>query len=98
MIVTNLNGTTDNSCRCSSWLLHWMLYSGQNLPHICSVQGCIKDVSVGAHVQKFDSRDRSWYIVPVCTEHNAQRGGILILMDGIALASANVSDTCGKSS
>ena len=32
MRVNNINGTSDNSCNCGSWLDHWKNYSRQALP------------------------------------------------------------------
>jgi hypothetical protein len=28
MTVYNINGTSDNTCKCGSWLAHWKNYSG----------------------------------------------------------------------
>ena len=51
---------------------------------------------VGAHVQKDSATDKSWYIVPLCKEHNARTGDSINIIEGINLVSANVSVTCGK--
>jgi hypothetical protein len=51
---------------------------------------------VGAHVKKDSATDKSWYIVPLCKEHNARTGDSINIIEGINLVSANVSVTCGK--
>ena len=95
MKVNNINGTSQRTCKCGSWLDHWKNYSGQSLPTSCPEKSCTERPEVGAHVQKDSSTDRSWYIVPLCSKHNAQTGKSLELVDSIKLASANVAATCG---
>jgi hypothetical protein len=97
MKVNNINGTSKSTCKCGSWLDHWKNYSCQSLPTYCPEKTCHNKPEVGAHVQKDNSIDRSWYIVPLCTTHNAQTRGSLELRDSIKLASANVAATCGAS-
>ena len=96
MKVTNINGTSDNKCKCDSWLDHWKKFSGQSLPTYCPEVKCIKTPEVGAHVQKENSTDNSWYIIPLCKDHNAEKGKSLEISDTTKLVSANVSETCGK--
>lgn len=95
MRVKNINGTSQRTCKCGSWLDHWKNYSGQSLPRFCAEETCIDKPEVGAHVQKDSSTDRSWYIVPLCKKHNAKSES-LDLVDFIKLASANVAATCGR--
>lgn len=97
MKVNNVNGTSANTCRCGSWLEHWKIFGGGTLPSWCAEKSCTKKPMVGAHVQKDGSTDRSWYIVPLCDDHNRQTGKSLELMESTTLVSANVSQTCGKS-
>jgi len=97
MKVTNINGTSENTCKCGSWLEHWRKFSKQSLPSYCPEKACIKKPEVGAHVQKDGSTDKNWYIIPLCKDHNGERGKTLEVSDSIALVSANVSETCGKS-
>jgi hypothetical protein len=94
MKVTNLNGTSDNKCSCGSWLDHWRKFSGQTVPTYCPEQKCTKKPTVGAHVQK--SGSNSWYIVPLCDDHNKLRGQDLEITSSVALVSANKAETCGK--
>jgi len=93
MKVKNINGTSQRSCRCGSWLQHWHNYSGQTAT-ICRALGCGNPVSAGAHVQKDVLYDSSWYIVPFCASHNHSSGSIEIVA-GTVLVSANKSQTCG---
>jgi len=96
MKIKNINGTSDNTCKCSSWLNHWEKFSGQAIPTYCPEKACTQKPEVGAHVQKDSSTDNNWYIVPLCKKHNGETGKSLEISDSIKLASANVSNTCGK--
>lgn len=96
MWVTNINGTSDNKCGCGSWLEHWKKVGGEGLPSYCAEKTCTRKPEVGAHVQKLNSADKAWYIVPFCQEHNGQTGKSIEIVDSVRLVSANVGDTCGK--
>lgn len=93
MKVKNINGTSQNTCKCGSWLQHWKNFSGQTAT-ICRAKGCSRSDIKGAHVQKDVSYDSNWYIVPFCSEHNMSKESVE-LVDGTNLVSANVSQTCG---
>ncbi len=95
MRIRNINGTSDNSCRCESWLKHWERYSGQRTNY-CQANGCLKTDVVGAHVQKENSTDNNWYIYPLCNAHNQRASSSLEVRDSYNLVSANVSQTCGR--
>jgi hypothetical protein len=96
MKVNNINGTSQNTCKCDSWLNHWKNFSGQVLPKWCSEEKCIQKPEVGAHVQKDSFTDSNWYIVPFCYTHNGETGKSLEIVGSVKLVSANVSETCGK--
>lgn len=96
MRVNNINGTSQNFCKCGSWLNHWQKFSGQPIPTICPVLSCHELTAVGAHVQKDNSTDKSWYIIPLCRTCNAKAGSSLDVLSNVVLVSANVSETCGK--
>jgi len=96
MKVVNINGTSDKTCKCGSWLEHWKNFSGQALSTYCPEKTCTQKPEVGAHVQKDSSSDKSWYIIPLCKRHNGETGKSLEVSDSIKLVSANVSNTCGK--
>lgn len=98
MKIKNINGTSDNTCKCSSWLTHWEKFNParQKVPTYCPTVSCIKTPEVGAHVQKDSYSDNAWHIIPLCTSCNAKTGQTLDVSDTTSLASANVSQTCGK--
>lgn len=96
MKVKNINGTSANTCKCGSWLNHWMQYSRKPLPAYCSEVTCSQKPEVGAHVQMDSAFDRIWYIVPLCKSHNAKYGESLNISIDATLVLANVADTCGK--
>jgi len=48
MRVTNINGTSDNTCRCVSWLNHWTKFGGGALPQFCPEEKCVEKPEVGA--------------------------------------------------
>jgi hypothetical protein len=94
MKVKNIKGTSDNNCKCGSWLDHWKKFSGTTLSSYCSEKLCTQKPEVGAHVQKDSATDSAWYIVPLCKSHNRE-GGSLELVSSVKLVSANVKGTCG---
>lgn len=71
MKIKNLNGTSDNKIPAgySSWIDFWEKKSGKKAGE-CGRRGCHKKATDGAHVQKADSDNRNWYIVPLCHECN----------------------------
>jgi len=94
MRVRNVEGTSQNTCKCGSWLDHWKKFSGQTAQY-CSEKNCTKAPEVGAHVQKDSASDSGWYIVPLCSAHNKKTTS-LELVDSTKLVSANVANTCGR--
>ena len=99
MKIKNINGTSDTTCVCGSWLKHWEKFSGQSVTFCPATDpqpsGCLKKDLVGAHVQKSDSSDAKWYICPLCSAHN-QSTGVLEVSDTYKLVSANKKETCEK--
>lgn len=96
MKIRNINGTSDTTCKCGTWLKHWEKFSGQTRPTYCPVGSCIRTDLVGAHVQKGGgSTDQKWYIYPLCNAHN-QHTGELEVSDAYKLVSANKKETCEK--
>ena len=95
MVIRNINGTSDNKCKCLTWLDHWKKYSGRGIPTYCPTKECMEKSEVGAHVQKEDINDNSWYIIPLCKKCNAKKGQSLTVSD-TPLVSANVKETCGS--
>ncbi|MDC6364006.1 MULTISPECIES: hypothetical protein [Flavobacteriaceae] len=92
--IKNINGTSQNKCSCGSWLKHWEKFSGQTTS-FCIEKGCINKDLVGAHVQKANSFDSKWYIIPLCNQHN-QSNGELEIVDAYKMVSANKGETCEK--
>lgn len=73
--VKNLNGTDDNapdSKGYPTWRAFWEAKTGRSFSD-CSCDECKSSATVGAHVQKADSADRKWYIVPLCSSCNVSR-------------------------
>lgn len=95
MNVKNVNGTSDTNCKCGTWLKHWEKFSGKSAV-LCSASNCFGFAEIGAHVQKAEGNDNSWYIVPFCKLHNNQRSGEVSLKAGTILVPANKSITCGR--
>lgn len=93
MKVKNINGTSNKTCKCGSWIKHWRNFSGQTANQ-CRASGCSETAPHGAHVQKNVSGNTNWYIVPLCRKHN-HVAGLIELLTGTNLVSANVNLTCG---
>ena len=94
LAIKNVNGTSDNKCKCGSWLDHWKKYGKQNLPTYCCEALCIEAPAVGAHVQKSTITDNSWYIIPLCHKHN-KASNTLSVVDSTTFVTANRGGTCG---
>ncbi len=92
-LVKNINGTSDTTCKCGSWLQHWKNFTIQTATY-CSITSCINTDLLGAHVQKANSIDNNWYIVPLCRSHNNSTG--VFEVGATALVSANKSETCDR--
>lgn len=92
--VKNLNWTPANLCNCASWLDHWENFSKQ-VTRKCVVIGCDNNYSVGGHVQNESGIDKSWYVIPICSECNNKRGQVLEINDAVNLVPADISLTCG---
>jgi hypothetical protein len=95
MKVKNINGRRQNSCKCGTWLDHWVKICGQPLPNHCSEPRCMGKPELGAHVQKDSSTDTNWYIIPLCIKHSVKTE-FLEVADTTTLVSAHVNDTCAK--
>ncbi len=94
MRIQNINGTSQTSCACGSWLKHWENISGQSAM-FCPVGHCTGRDLLGAHVQKTDSPDDRWYIYPLCSVHN-RTTGVLEVSGYYKLVSANKKETCER--
>jgi len=99
MKVHNINGTSDNKCKCGSWRAHWEKFNEARdpWPICCSAYGCFDAAAVGAHVQK-ENGSGKWYIIPFCNKHNGPEfyGKSIEVSDGTSFAPANRKETCEK--
>jgi len=92
--ITNINGITDTICKCGSWLQHWENFSDQTITYCCA-NFCIEKELVGAHVQKANSTDKKWYIIPLCQSHSRSIVDLEI-SDVFELVLANKKELCEK--
>ena len=71
MKVKNVNGSSRFPAPTgyNSWLDYWKAQTGKSVTY-CSVDGCTGRDLVGAHVQKANSTDKCYYIVPLCRSCN----------------------------
>ena len=72
--VKNVNGSSrfESPAGYGTWLDYWEEKSGKTA-RVCSATDCFvnsRDKLVGAHVQKVNGFDNSWYIVPLCRGYN----------------------------
>ncbi len=94
MKIKNINGTSQSTCACGSWLKHWEKFSGQTAEY-CPVAGCSNKDLAGAHVQKAEGWDDKWYILPLCSAHN-QSQTELVVSGTYRLVPANKAETCER--
>jgi hypothetical protein len=87
MKVRNVNGTSQRSCSCGSWLKHWENHSHEKAA-FCSRMYCGAKATDGAHVQKDNIYDKGWYIIPLCHSCNMELGKELLVYDRTILAPA----------
>jgi len=91
MKIRNINGTPDTGRAGGSWMQYWENLSGQKTT-FCLAVGCMGKDLIGAHVQKTDTRDVSWYIYPLCIFHN-ERARELEVSDGYKLVPVDQAET-----
>jgi hypothetical protein len=95
MTVKNIReGSRDTACGCGSWIRHWENGSGEERGVCCAV-GCSNAADRGGHVQLKNSEDRSWYIIPICAEHNNRFGEEYEIYDDTSLVPVGKSFKCG---
>lgn len=95
MLVTNVGISGSSFCGCDGRLNHWrraIRYVGY--PE-CSVSDCHETATLGVPVEKYESDDRTWYIVPMCARHNASNNALPV-RDSARFASAIVQRSCGR--
>ncbi|BCZ18719.1 hypothetical protein NHP190012_03610 [Helicobacter sp. NHP19-012] len=66
--ITHIRNTSDHRPKFNrSWIDFWKEEAGQSSPKCC-IYGCPNKADRGAHV--YLDEERSWWIVPVCSECN----------------------------
>ena len=81
-------------CPCGSWKNHWIRHSGDTWPDECSVLGCGKEATDGAHVKHDIIQGEQ--IVPMCPECNSIPPEESINLDLLVkYVSAQSMPTCG---
>lgn len=94
--VKNINGVLHSPCACGSWLAHWKKFSGfSHLSYFCTEKNCLRTDLTGAFVQKAESSDANWYVVPLCSVHSLHKG-MIELMEHCVLVSVDKRETCGE--
>ncbi len=91
----NKGGTAGRSCNCGSWKQHWINFSSESWPLLCSVEGCVNKAVLGAHIYNTNSEVTGEYIAPTCDSCN-KLTSIFSLKDGTTLVSANKQKTCAQ--
>ncbi len=89
---SNQEGTAHRACRCGSWKEHWVKFAKRPWPKSCSVEGCSRAPTLGAHV--FHPMVGGEKIVPMC-DRCSDLVGPFTLKPGISLPSAIPAHTCG---
>jgi hypothetical protein len=92
MFYKNVKNTSNDKCKCESWLAHWERFSGQRA-NKCARNNCNERATDGAHVSRFFLNDEI-YILPLCHKHNLDYNSLIDTE--INPVSADISKTCGK--
>lgn len=95
MQVKNINSSSMNTCSCGSWIDHWKKFSNRTLKTYCPAKNCVGKELVGALVQKADSNDTNWYVIPLCKHHTINTKKSVEVFNGVKFVSANLKETCG---
>lgn len=97
--VFNMVGTSGRKCTCPSgngtWLKHWELATGDDLPDKCIAKGCRGEVEVGAHVKDNDAKLTPW-IAPFCQHHNKRSATQLIQLKPTSQLAACGPNDCDQ--
>jgi len=85
MEVENINGIQTGDREGPRLLALWEEQSGQPLPFYCAEARCVCESVEGALVQRANTEDNRWYIVPLCREHGALKGQRIMIMNTMPL-------------
>lgn len=96
MKVKNINGIGDKVCPCGNWLNHWIRFSKAKQAGLCKELTCTEFATEGVLVQKADSSDKEWYVVPLCDIHCRMTGKEIELLGRPELVAAKIDKACGK--
>ena len=68
MKVTNINGTSDNTCSCGSWLKHWEKFNsiGQKNPIFCPACGSEEYVDINDEYEILNDGNKEYFMY--CSE------------------------------
>jgi hypothetical protein len=91
LLASNVDGTSELTCGCDSWIDHWDHYGG-NGKRTCSEVSCWND-AIGAHVNLGTSETVE--IIPLCKAHN-NTGGVIKVDTSTIFVNANPKATCEK--
>ncbi len=94
MKIKNINGTDLQACEGCSWLEHWIRFSRSKSASLCKQEDCISIATSAVLVQKADSSDPGWYVVPLCHKHAKAETRELELFGTPVLAPATVEKSC----
>jgi hypothetical protein len=73
-LVKNINGTAQDRFKIDGLYQKYLAAGGGQVSR-CQVKGCSGEPRATAHVQKFQSSDRSWYLTRLCSAHNHHTNG-----------------------
>ena len=95
MLIRNAVGTSrfEAPKGYQSWLDYWKKHTNKNA--ICASSGddccfCATYDLVGAHVQKVNSNDKKWYIVPLCKSCNQKNEPFYVDVDMLVPVPSNM--------
>jgi hypothetical protein len=95
MKVKNINGISDSpKCPCGDWLKHWEEHIGRRAG-LCCEHSCRNSAEVGTLVQKDNGKD-TWFVVPLCREHDSRHGEELEITNEIKLIPMAARSKCIK--
>lgn len=95
MRVQVVGGSTQSTCGCGSWLIHWQQHSGTSVPGHCPEFNCLNRSEVGALVEKAGAGDGKLYVVPLCSECAGRQDETITVSDAIRLVPADTREHCG---
>ena len=87
VLVRNISGTSSERYGTPpkefiSWRAYWEEMTGKEFSR-CSNTLCSNEAEVGGHVQKVESWDKHWYIVPLCKACNNKRSSFEVNGDDL---------------